>query len=106
MSILCLGLDATLEGEEGDTGNEFCSGDKPDLELPACQRRLLSAIVALGKPVVVVNATGSAVRLEEGNAIFTGLVSRPSGRRGGGTSAVRRQKSQWEAACHLLPQRG
>ena len=70
VSILCLGLDATLEGEEGDTGNEFCSGDKPDLELPACQRRLLSAIVALGKPVVVVNATGSAVRLEEGNAIL------------------------------------
>lgn len=27
--VACVGLDATLEGEEGDTGNEFSSGDKP-----------------------------------------------------------------------------
>ncbi len=26
--ILCLGLDETLEGEEGDTGNSYASGDK------------------------------------------------------------------------------
>ena len=26
--IACVGLDATLEGEEGDTGNEYSSGDK------------------------------------------------------------------------------
>ena len=25
--ILCLGLDETLEGEEGDTGNSYASGD-------------------------------------------------------------------------------
>ena len=29
--ILCLGLDETLEGEEGDTGNSYASGDKADL---------------------------------------------------------------------------
>lgn len=32
--ILCLGLDETLEGEEGDTGNSYASGDKVDLLLP------------------------------------------------------------------------
>ena len=32
--IVCLGLDAGLEGEEGDTGNQFASGDKPDLQIP------------------------------------------------------------------------
>ena len=32
--VLCLGLDATIEGEEGDTGNSFASGDKKDLLLP------------------------------------------------------------------------
>ena len=26
--VLCLGLDATVEGEEGDAGNEYASGDK------------------------------------------------------------------------------
>ena len=32
--ILCMGLDETLEGEEGDTGNSYVSGDKEDIELP------------------------------------------------------------------------
>lgn len=32
VTVVCVGLDATLEGEEGDTGNEFASGDKPDLD--------------------------------------------------------------------------
>lgn len=63
--ILCVGLNATLEGEEGDTGNEFCSGDKPDLRLPETQRKLLKTVLAAGKPVIVVDATGSAINLEE-----------------------------------------
>lgn len=37
--IVCLGLDATLEGEEGDTGNEFASGDKPDLNYRGCRMK-------------------------------------------------------------------
>jgi beta-glucosidase len=70
VAILCLGLDATLEGEEGDTGNEFFSGDKRDLELPAPQRELLAAVLKTGKPVVLVCAAGSALRVEEGNAVL------------------------------------
>ena len=69
VSILCLGLDATLEGEEGDTGNEYSSGDKKGLELPPSQRKLLDAVVAVGKPVVVVLAVGSAMVITQGNAI-------------------------------------
>ncbi len=68
--ILCLGLDATLEGEQSDVGNEFASGDKPDLELPAAQRRLVDAILKTGKPVIAVVAAGSALRVEEGNAVL------------------------------------
>ena len=63
--VLCLGLDATLEGEEGDTGNEFSSGDKPDLRLPEPQRMLLEKIMAVGKPVIAVVAAGSAIHLEQ-----------------------------------------
>ncbi|MCR4926402.1 MAG: glycoside hydrolase family 3 C-terminal domain-containing protein, partial [Lachnospiraceae bacterium] len=59
--ILCLGLDPTIEGEEGDTGNEFSSGDKECLKLPESQRHLLSKVMALGKPVVVLVAAGSAI---------------------------------------------
>lgn len=59
--IACLGLDATLEGEEGDTGNEFASGDKPNLNLPGLQQHILEEIYACGKPVVLVLLSGSAL---------------------------------------------
>lgn len=59
--ILCVGLDATLEGEQGDTGNAFDSGDKRDLLLPEGQRVLIEKVLALGKPTVVVLATGSSI---------------------------------------------
>lgn len=66
--ILCLGLDEMIEGEEGDTGNAYFSGDKADLLLPLSQRKLLSAILKTGTPVVTVLACGSAIVMEEGNA--------------------------------------
>lgn len=61
--VLCVGLDETLEGEEGDTGNSYASGDKTDLLLPQSQRELIEAVVKVGKPVVVLNMTGSAMDL-------------------------------------------
>lgn len=64
LAVLCLGLDATIEGEEGDTGNEFSSGDKNDLRLPESQRRLLSAVMKTGKPAIVVLASGSSLNIE------------------------------------------
>ena len=62
--ILCVGLDATIEGEEGDTGNEFSSGDKADLRLPQSQRILVDKILQTGKPTVIVCASGSSVNTE------------------------------------------
>lgn len=59
--ILCLGLDETLEGEEGDAGNAYASGDKRDLRLPECQQRLLETIAACGTPFVVCMMAGSAM---------------------------------------------
>ena len=58
-----VGLDETLEGEEGDAGNAYFSGDKADLNLPAPQVELMRRVLDCGKPVVVVNFTGSAVDL-------------------------------------------
>lgn len=57
--ILCVGLDETLEGEEGDTGNSYASGDKVDLLLPQVQRDLMEAIAETGKPVVFCMMAGS-----------------------------------------------
>ena len=61
--IMCMGLSAMLEGEQGDAYNSFDSGDKPDLELPNTQKQLYDAIIELGKPVIFVNMTGSCTNL-------------------------------------------
>lgn len=59
--VLCLGLDARLEGEQGDTGNAEASGDKTSLDLPGLQGRLLEEVTAVGKPTVLVLLSGSAL---------------------------------------------
>ena len=59
--VLCLGLDETLEGEEGDTGNSYASGDKLDLLLPPPQQRLLEAVAKTKKPFIVCLLAGSAM---------------------------------------------
>ena len=68
--IACIGLDTSLEGEEGDANNAYASGDKPGLSLPDSQQRLLKALKATGKPIIVVMLCGSALALnwEDENA--------------------------------------
>lgn len=61
VSILVLGLNAQIEGEQGDAGNSEASGDKLDLGLTGLQQQLLEAVVGVGKPVVLVLVAGSAL---------------------------------------------
>ncbi len=61
VSVLVLGLNAQIEGEQGEAGNSETAGDKLDLELTGLQQQLLEAVVAVGKPVVVVLVAGSAL---------------------------------------------
>jgi beta-glucosidase len=72
--ILCLGLDSLVEGEEGDTGNSYASGDKADLNLPGLQQELLEKVAAVGKPTILVLSAGSALAVnwaqEHCNAII------------------------------------
>ena len=66
--ILCLGLDESLEGEEGDTGNAYASGDKKDLMLPPSQQRLLEIIAGMDVPFIVCMMAGSAMDLNLADA--------------------------------------
>ncbi|CUH94386.1 hypothetical protein P22_0452 [Propionispora sp. 2/2-37] len=59
--VLCLGLDASIEGEEGDVSNEYTGGDKPNLNLPGLQQELLETIHRTGKPIILVLLAGSAL---------------------------------------------
>lgn len=61
--VLCMGLNATMEGEEGDAYNGARGGDKADIELPASQKKLFEEIKKLGKPMVFVNVSGSCLNL-------------------------------------------
>jgi beta-glucosidase len=59
------GLTADIEGEEMRVSYPgFSGGDRTDLRLPASQQKLLEALQATGKPVVLVLTTGSALAVD------------------------------------------
>lgn len=62
--VVVLGLDASLEGEEGDASNQYAGGDKLDLKYPGYQTEVLRTAYESGKPVILVSMTGSAMGLE------------------------------------------
>lgn len=72
--ILCMGLNPTMEGENGDAYNGDFGGDKKDLELPLSQKQLFDAITAVGKPIVFVNVSGSAVNLSAQEETCSAIV--------------------------------
>ena len=63
--VMFMGLNSTIEGEEGDAYNGDMSGDKRDIELPDSQKKLFNEIVKTGKPIVFVNVSGSCINLSE-----------------------------------------
>lgn len=63
--ILCMGLNPSMEGEEGDAYNGALGGDKADLELPPSQKRLYEEIKKVGKPIIFVNVSGSCINLSD-----------------------------------------
>ena len=72
--VAFVGLSPELEGEEMPVHVEgFNGGDRTSIELPAVQQKLLEALAATGKPLVVVLMNGSAIAAdwakEHANAI-------------------------------------
>jgi len=58
--VLVMGLSPRLEGEEMRVDVPgFAGGDRVDIGLPAAQARLMRAVVAMGKPTVLVCSTGA-----------------------------------------------
>jgi beta-glucosidase len=66
--VAFVGLSPQLEGEEMNIKIDgFSGGDRTSLDLPAPQQKLLEAVAATGKPLVVVLQSGSAVALNWAN---------------------------------------
>ncbi len=63
--VAVVGLNSTLESEESAVDLPgFKGGDRQSLDLPTDQMKLLEAAQATGKPIVVVNLSGSAINLD------------------------------------------
>ena len=66
--VLVLGLNERLEGEEMKVEAEgFEGGDRTSLNLPANQEELMKAMIATGKPVILVLINGSALSINWAN---------------------------------------
>jgi beta-glucosidase len=65
VTIAVLGLDPSLEGEEGDTVASPTGGDRDAIELPAVQRDFLIELRKSAKKLVVVLTGGSAIAVPE-----------------------------------------
>lgn len=63
--IACMGLDASIEGEQGDAGNDYASGDKLNLNLPGEQQQILDTILEYNKPVILLLLSGSALAVNK-----------------------------------------
>ena len=63
VTVLVIGLDETLEGEEGDDGNAYFSGDKKDVAIPPFQMELVRRILDTGRKVILLNMSGSDLDL-------------------------------------------
>lgn len=62
--VAFVGLSPQLEGEEMSIKIDgFNGGDRTSIDLPAPQQKLLEAVAATGKPLIVVLQSGSAVAL-------------------------------------------
>lgn len=83
------GLTGDVEGEEMKVDYPgFAGGDRTDIRLPATQQKLLEALQATGKPVVMVLTTGSALAVDWAQAHLPAIVlAWYPGQRGGSAVA-------------------
>ena len=65
ITIAVLGLDPSLEGEEGDTVASATGGDRDVIELPAVQRDFLIELRRHARKLVVILTGGSAIAAPE-----------------------------------------
>ncbi|HET6976951.1 MAG TPA: glycoside hydrolase family 3 C-terminal domain-containing protein [Pyrinomonadaceae bacterium] len=73
--VLVLGLSSRLEGEEMNVREPgFLGGDRVNIDLPARQQGLLEAVVATGKPTVLVLLSGSALAVNWANEHVPAIV--------------------------------
>jgi beta-glucosidase len=72
--IACLGIDGSLEGEEGDSLASPYKGDRLSIEMPRAQVDFLKKLKIHGKPVVAVILGGSPIELGEVHELADAII--------------------------------
>ena len=73
--VVVSGINARLEGEEMPVQYDgFSGGDRTRIELPKVQEQLIAAMDGTGKPVVLVNCSGSAMGFGEIETSYDALI--------------------------------
>ncbi len=89
VTVLVLGLSQRLEGEEMPIKIDgFSGGDRTSLDLPAIQEQLLDAVVATGKPVIVVLANGGAMSVNSAQQKAAAILLAGYGGQQGGNAVA------------------
>jgi len=87
--VMVLGLSQRLEGEEMPIKIEgFSGGDRTDIRLPAAQEKLLDAIVATGKPVILVLTSGGAIAINNAQETAAAILLAGYGGQQGGNAVA------------------
>ena len=87
LTILCIGLNSRLEGEESPIEIPgFSHGDRTDIALPQGQERLLEAVLNKGKPTIVVLINGSALAVNVAKQRANAILEAWYGGEAGGTA--------------------
>ncbi len=83
------GISAQLEGEEMQVDYDgFVGGDRLGIELPALQQDFLQKLHATGKPVIMVNLSGSAIALPWADAHLNAILQAWYPGQAGGTAVA------------------
>ncbi len=83
------GISPDLEGEEMKVPYEgFLGGDRTSIELPSPQREMIKRLAATGKPVVMVNLSGSAVALKPESECCNAILQAWYGGQEGGSAVA------------------
>jgi beta-glucosidase len=87
--VMVLGLSARIEGEQMKVAAEgFAGGDRTSIDLPGPQERLLEAVSATGKPLVLVLTSGSALAVNWADAHVPAILQAWYPGEAGGTAVA------------------
>jgi beta-glucosidase len=88
LAIVCIGLNARLEGEESKIEIPgFSGGYRTNIDLPESQQKLFGAVAATGKPIIVVLINGSALAVQQQQQARAILAAWYPGQEGGAAIA-------------------